>query len=507
MMSGVSGLTATSLLPLPFVAPEPADGPLDGDVEMDLDVAPQSSSSSSKASDIAKKVFMFPKSSIASERFLQRHIKSVFKGDALSFKLKFIDQTSGLAKAITFPAIAITNRYLNERSDLEPTYFDTQLEFANASERSNEKQATEKHSSAETSRGTKRTADVELQPPSKREKKDPDIQIPKDTTEPIEVSFENIDLGFPLSNKILGIWYAMRNGAEIREELTPQELCSVYRWCDFVRDKDLARKALAMLTTFPDLGQAITEYLYEQLITSDWQIDAIGENSVFWNFIFSTTPLIYGINIIHSYAKKGNPQAMFLLSCWHSRGTSIEDRRQAIEWVSKAAKAKNANAMNDLGERCALGRGGKKELDKAFEWYQPAAQKGHPLATYNLASCYYEGKGTEKDLEQAVIWFNKSAEAGNPAAMYSLGALSETGNGVDKDPQRAIYCYTQSALRGNAEAAKALVRLKLPIPTRVSSVSWHSTVPSSSSSAALSSASSSSSTPAVSSSSSTPVRA
>jgi hypothetical protein len=89
---------------------------------------------------------------------------------------------------------------------------------------------------------------------------------------------------------------------------------------------------------------------------------------------------------------------------WYfSDGQFVEkDKTAYVEWIKKAAKQKNPEAMDWLGDWFRNQGGNGKE--KAVSYYRAAAELGWSEAISSLATMLKDGEGCAKDLRQAAIW-------------------------------------------------------------------------------------------------------
>jgi serine/threonine protein kinase/TPR repeat protein len=95
---------------------------------------------------------------------------------------------------------------------------------------------------------------------------------------------------------------------------------------------------------------------------------------------------------------------------------------------------------------------------KAFKYFYLAATDGrNSEAMYQLGDLYASGRGVDRDEAQAVEWFQKSAELFWPPAIYALGEFYYFGKGVPKNYPQAFrylklaadsydYAYAQNLL-------------------------------------------------------------
>ncbi|PZP80315.1 MAG: sel1 repeat family protein [Stenotrophomonas maltophilia] len=124
--------------------------------------------------------------------------------------------------------------------------------------------------------------------------------------------------------------------------------------------------------------------------------------------------------------------------------------------VMAAAKAGNAEAQNELGDRYLRGAGVDRDAAKAADWYRKAADQGYAPAQY------LQGLGPQQDDAQAVLWLRRAAELGSPAGQYSLANLYQKGRaGLTKDEAQAMQWYARAAVQELGRAGVKEARLEL----------------------------------------------
>ena len=88
---------------------------------------------------------------------------------------------------------------------------------------------------------------------------------------------------------------------------------------------------------------------------------------------------------------------------WRSR------KHEAAHWLEKAAVQGNVEAMYMLGTIYDSCRWGIRHYQqRAFVWFKRAAELGHDEAMCSLCWCYKLGRGTKKDHEKALEWAEKA---------------------------------------------------------------------------------------------------
>ena len=80
-----------------------------------------------------------------------------------------------------------------------------------------------------------------------------------------------------------------------------------------------------------------------------------------------------------------------LVSWWQA-----EDDAVAEKWYRKAAEQGLAEAQNNLGLMCVLGRGVSQDDAEAVKWFRKAAEQGYAPAQNNLGEMRRQGRGVTK---------------------------------------------------------------------------------------------------------------
>ena len=96
-----------------------------------------------------------------------------------------------------------------------------------------------------------------------------------------------------------------------------------------------------------------------------------------------------------------------------------EDFHSFPELLKDAQKGKPISQFN-VGMCYYFGEGVKEDKKAAVEWLTKAASKNLAVAQFNLGLCYQEGEGVEYDDSKAVRLLHKAAAQAYPPAMYNL---------------------------------------------------------------------------------------
>ncbi|MEZ7136608.1 SEL1-like repeat protein [Komagataeibacter sp. SM21] len=153
----------------------------------------------------------------------------------------------------------------------------------------------------------------------------------------------------------------------------------------------------------------------------------------------------------HAAAQAGDPVAAFNLAVSLYRGTgTAPERRQAVIWMERAARAGVVNAQYWLG-RMLLGEGsGTADPIRARQWLEQAAEHGLPDACLVAAQLRLDGHGGPRDHAGALALYHVAARAGRVEAMFSLGAMYGGGHDIAPDRMQALHWFRQGAQGGNA---------------------------------------------------------
>ena len=201
-------------------------------------------------------------------------------------------------------------------------------------------------------------------------------------------------------------------------------------------------------------------------------------------------------------AEKGTAAAQFVLGFrLLSSGGSSTERKQAVEWLAKAADQKHVGAASLLGRMYLNGdsaAGVTKDLVKGCQLLGLAAAQGSSLAQaeilqaskdmspaqlaeaspaaaalmahkvellrknatlgdgtakFRLGLMFYLGTEIPKDLSAAAEWFQKAGEVGHPEAPALLAGMHFTGEGLKQSYLEAYKWHGIAQGRGNAAAA------------------------------------------------------
>lgn len=128
-------------------------------------------------------------------------------------------------------------------------------------------------------------------------------------------------------------------------------------------------------------------------------------------------------------AEGGVKDSMFNLAFFYQEGICVAaDIKKSLEWLQKAAEAKQPTACYSMGMHYLMGGNGiATDEAKGVEFLTVAAEEGIPEAQFTLGCCYESGRGIEKDFAEAAGWYRRSARAGFDRANESLKRLGFPG--------------------------------------------------------------------------------
>ena len=169
---------------------------------------------------------------------------------------------------------------------------------------------------------------------------------------------------------------------------------------------------------------------------------------------------------------------------------SAQSQSQAgdLSDLQKKARAGDAAAQIELGNRYQAGRDAPRNPALAVHWFAMAAEQGDPYAAVQLGASYDDGLGVPKNDQKAYEWYQKAVQLSSdqmrkfagraPQALRVVHAVAcgnvgnclYRGEGVTKDDRAAVEYLAKAAVefgparnllaemagRGNREANFAL---------------------------------------------------
>ncbi|MDR1678270.1 MAG: sel1 repeat family protein [Prevotellaceae bacterium] len=172
---------------------------------------------------------------------------------------------------------------------------------------------------------------------------------------------------------------------------------------------------------------------------------------------------------LESLRASTNPEDMFHLGVIYQLGFNgvSQDLSEAKKWYEAAARKKNADAQNALGNMYYLGIGTEKNYNEAAQLYKKAKKK-NKYAQYSLGLMYYFGDARAKlpILYAVSEWARIPKEYQVASASYYLLANSYSTDDVYinnpdlyKSPHNSLTYFRKSAELGNVAAKYRLEEL------------------------------------------------
>lgn len=122
--------------------------------------------------------------------------------------------------------------------------------------------------------------------------------------------------------------------------------------------------------------------------------------------------------------KKGDPDAMFLLSALYAEGKGVPaDQKRAFQLMERAAKLGSVRAQGSLSMYFSEGIGTTPDDAKSLDWGRRAADAGDLRSQFIMGMRYRNGVGVPRDPTQVVNWWSKSAERGFVRSQVMLGGF------------------------------------------------------------------------------------
>ncbi|SBT80447.1 ubiquitin-protein ligase, putative [Plasmodium malariae] len=128
-------------------------------------------------------------------------------------------------------------------------------------------------------------------------------------------------------------------------------------------------------------------------------------------------------------AKYNNSEAISLLGYIYMLGLGVKiNYNKAAEYFIRGNKLNDSLSFNGLGYMHFFGLGNfKKNPNLAFYYFELSAKNNLSSAQFNLACLYLSGVGAAQSFQNAFYWFYKSLNNGNLLAAYVIGYMHYNG--------------------------------------------------------------------------------
>lgn len=148
------------------------------------------------------------------------------------------------------------------------------------------------------------------------------------------------------------------------------------------------------------------------------------------------------ITDLTAQAESGDAHAQYQLGMLYLKERCFR-RKEAIQWLLKAAGQGHADAQNEVGEMLLEeGNGIGKNPKEAFRWFSLSAKQGNAEACINLADAYAEGIGCDASVGEASYWYQKAVDLGEWKGLLQLGVMYLNGvcTPVDEGKAEEYFC-------------------------------------------------------------------
>ena len=126
-----------------------------------------------------------------------------------------------------------------------------------------------------------------------------------------------------------------------------------------------------------------------------------------------------GMTILEDLANKNHIKSQFMYGREILSGINVtKDEEKGLAWLAKAAKSGFIDSQIFLGNYYR-----ETDLEKAFYWYLKAAESHEPSSAYEVALAYAMGRGTRRDINKAKEWLQMAADTGHLEAKKKLEEL------------------------------------------------------------------------------------
>ena len=153
-------------------------------------------------------------------------------------------------------------------------------------------------------------------------------------------------------------------------------------------------------------------------------------------------------------AEHGLDKAMFTAGFAYLNWFDITDEKfsKSLYWFLKFIQAKSVKQNYECGTTMDLAKG--KDFKDYLFLLETVANEGNPYAQDIIGRLYLNGVTCkiQKDIPLAIQWLTKSAEQGNSNAQLLIGSLYAIGKEISRDENKVIYWLTKAAEQGNSKA-------------------------------------------------------
>src|SRR6185437_10132202 len=147
-----------------------------------------------------------------------------------------------------------------------------------------------------------------------------------------------------------------------------------------------------------------------------------------------------GIEALRRAAKLGSVGANEWLGAAYDYGCwgVAQDPKRSFTHYMYAAKAGSRGGEYHVGIFHLMGRGTARNHREAVDWLRRAARKHDPDAMDALGDCYRYGKGVRRDPKKGFDLQLRAAKSGSALAKFSVSVAYSRGEGVAANKRKAF---------------------------------------------------------------------
>jgi TPR repeat protein len=158
---------------------------------------------------------------------------------------------------------------------------------------------------------------------------------------------------------------------------------------------------------------------------------------------------------------KNGPAARWLSLCYSIGLMTKENPVLAFKYLNIAAEAGDPESQADLGKKLIRGRGVEKDTASGILWLEKAAGQNELSAVEELADIFDDGEIVPQNLAKAFALYSKAVDLGDSYSRYNVAWMTFNGWGVEKDPQQGIRLLMEASDQGNRDAGFRLAQIYL----------------------------------------------
>ena len=236
------------------------------------------------------------------------------------------------------------------------------------------------------------------------------------------------------------------------EEYEAENFIEALKWFEKAADKNNALAMSSMGTIYAIGDKAVEQDFFKsyEWISKAAKFGEIQASLVLGTMYFGGSGVEKNEDLAKKYlinaAEMGLKEAMYILGKIELNNNNYPD---AEYWFKKAAKKKDSDAMNDLGDMYYYGNGVQKNYNEALHWYKLSSESEKSTFSLNasainsIGNMYFKGTGVQQDFQKALDYYQKAATQGWNYAFVNLGNMYLEGNGVVINIDEAINWFSK----------------------------------------------------------------